>query len=241
MSDEHSTSIGRERASNAALQTAEPAFVDESASIATPRPPTTEQLVALNRGAWVAARPPLVQLDDPAGALVLDVRPVDAFVRGHRRGAIGVALDGGSFATRAAFVLDAAEPVVIQAGSPERAERAARLLCAVGLFETRGYVLECGDVATPTLTTAELSQLLAHGEAQVLDVREPTERAHEVPGAIRVPYRELRLAPPTGLDPQRPVYTICAGGARAVLAASLLARWGLDARAVVGGGVDDLL
>src|SRR5579884_185082 len=50
MSDEHSTSIGRERASNSALKTGQHAFVDESASISTPRPPTTERVVALNRG-----------------------------------------------------------------------------------------------------------------------------------------------------------------------------------------------
>ena len=240
MSDEHSTSIGRERASNAALRTAEPAFVDESASIATPRPPTTERLVALNRGPWVAARPPLAQLDDVRDGLVLDVRPVPAFAAGHRPDAISVALDGGSFATRAAFVLDAAEPVVLQARSRDEAERAARLLWAVGLFETRGYVLEGDGVKLPTLTTAELAALLERGDPQVLDVREPTEREHEAPGALRVPYRELPLGAPPGLDPERPVYTICASGARAVLSASLLARRGFDARAVVGGGVDDL-
>jgi rhodanese-related sulfurtransferase len=74
----------------------------------------------------------------------------------------------------------------------------------------------------------------------VLDVREPTETEHELPGAIRVPYRELRVAPPAELDPKRPVYTICVSGARATLSASLLARQGFDARAVVGGGVEDL-
>ena len=37
------------------------------------------------------------------------------------------------------------------------------------------------------------------------------------------------------------MYTICESGQRATLAASLLARAGYDARAVVGGGVGDLL
>jgi len=37
------------------------------------------------------------------------------------------------------------------------------------------------------------------------------------------------------------VYTICASGARATLAASLLVRQGFDARAVVGGGVEDVV
>jgi len=45
MSPERSTSIGREKATNHALQVTElEAFVDESASVSTPRPPTTERL-----------------------------------------------------------------------------------------------------------------------------------------------------------------------------------------------------
>ena len=62
----------------------------------------------------------------------------------------------------------------------------------------------------------------------MLDVREESERAEGVvPGAILVPYRLVGTAPPTELDPARPVFTICASGARAMLAASLLARAGL--------------
>ena len=55
-----------------------------------------------------------------------------------------------------------------------------------------------------------------------------------------MPYRSLRIAPPPGIDQSRPVYPICASGARATLAASLLVRQGFDARPVVGGGVEDL-
>jgi hydroxyacylglutathione hydrolase len=239
MSDDRSTSIGRERKSNAALATAQRAFVDESASISTPRPPTTERLVELNRGPWVAARPPLEELTDAGDSLVLDVRPVEVFAAGHRPGAVSVALDGGSFATRAAFVLGAEEPVVLQAHSRGDAHEAARLLWAVGLFTTNGYVLSGDGEQTPTLTVAEFARLDDSG-LQVLDVREPTENEHELAGAVRIPYRELPVTLPAGLDPARPVYTVCAGGARATLAASLLARRDFDARAVVGGGVDDV-
>ena len=60
MSDEHSTSIGREKADEPrAARATSATFVEESASLSTPRPPTTERCVALNRGPWVAARPPL--------------------------------------------------------------------------------------------------------------------------------------------------------------------------------------
>ena len=75
-------------------------------------------------------------------------------------------------------------------------------------------------------------------DEQVLDVREPGESPAS--GWLRIPYRLLRVAPPAELDRSRPVYPICASGARAMLAASLLARQGFDARAVVGGGVEDV-
>jgi glyoxylase-like metal-dependent hydrolase (beta-lactamase superfamily II)/rhodanese-related sulfurtransferase len=236
MSDEHSTSIGRERKTNHALRSRLSDFVEESASLTTPKPPTTERLVALNRGPWVAARPPLEELDGPGTALVLDVRPVDVFAAGHLPGAISVALDGGSFATRAAFVLDPAEPVVLHVRSRAEADEASRLLEAVGLFEQTGFVRGDGAERMQTVPVPELARL--DGKAQVLDVREEGE---EPPSRWPVvPYRLLRVSPPAQLDPSRPVYTICASGARATLAASLLVRQGFDARAVVGGGVADL-
>jgi hydroxyacylglutathione hydrolase len=238
MSDEHSSSIGREKQTNHALRTKLADFVEESASLNTPKPPTTERLVSLNRGPWVGARPPLEELESVDGALVLDARPVDVFAAGHLPGAISVALDGGSFATRAAFVLDAAEPVVLQAGSRADADEAARLLRAVGLFEQLGFVRGAGSEPLQTVSVPELARLR---NVQILDVREENEREqHPLPGAVAVPYRLLRVAPPAGVDRSRPVYTICVSGARATLAASLLVRQGFDARAVVGGGVEDL-
>jgi hydroxyacylglutathione hydrolase len=238
MSDEHWTSIGREKETNVALRADERSFVDSAAAITTPRPPTTERVVALNRGPWVAARPPLEPAEAGVG-VVLDVRAVKKFAAGHVRGAISVALDGGSFATRAAFILDPAEPVVVHAGSSAEAQEAGRRLWSVGLFETRGYLAEAAATeTTAALTVPEFGRLLEHGDVQVLDVREEAERAEGVvPGAILVPYRLVGTAPLDEIDPTRPVYAICASGARATLAASLLARRGYDARPVVGGGV----
>jgi hydroxyacylglutathione hydrolase len=232
MSDDHSSSIGRERQTNHALRAKLGEFVEESASMTTPKPPTAERLVALNRGPWVGARPPLREVDSVGDALVLDVRPVDMFAAGHLPGAISVALDGGSFATRAAFVIDPAERVVLHVQSQAEADEAARLLHAVGLFEQLGFVRTEGSERLQTVSVQELN-----GRMQMLDVRE----ADEAPRTdwLTVPYRLLRIAPPK-LDLSRPVFTICASGARATLAASLLVRQGFDARPVVGGGVGDL-
>jgi glyoxylase-like metal-dependent hydrolase (beta-lactamase superfamily II)/rhodanese-related sulfurtransferase len=241
MSDERWSSIGREKQTNVALKADEASFVDSSSSVSVPRPPTTERVVALNRGPWVAARPPL-EAAAADGATVLDVRPVAEFAAGHVAGAISVALGGGSFATRAAFVLDPGKPIVVQARSIAEAQDAARRLWSVGLLGELGYVVNASGVeTTETLTVPEFARLLEDEEIQVLDVREEPERATSVvPGAIHVPYRLVGTAPLDELDPGRAVFTICVSGTRAVLAASLLARRGYDARAVVGGGVDDL-
>jgi hydroxyacylglutathione hydrolase len=232
MSDEHSSSIGREQHTNHALRTNLADFVEESASLETPKPPTTERLVALNRGPWVAARPPLRELDSACDVLVLDVRPVEVFAAGHLPGAISIALDGGSFATRAAFVLDPADPVVLHVQSRAEADEAARLLHAVGLFEQLGWVRTDGTERLEVVSVQGVD-----GGMQMLDVRETNEEPRT--DWLTVPYRLLRIAPPQ-LDPSRPVITICASGARATLAASLLVRQGFDARPVVGGGVGDL-
>jgi hydroxyacylglutathione hydrolase len=234
MSEEHSSSIGRERKTNHALQTKLADFVEESVSLTTPKPPTTERLVALNRGPWVGKRPALRELDGAGAALVLDVRPVEVFAAGHLPGAISVALDGGSFATRAAFVLDPAEPIVLQVQAQAEADEASRLLTAVGLFEQLGFVRTQGPEHFETVSVQDVD-----GNMQLLDVREPTEEPRS--RWISMPYRLLRVAPLPELDPARPVYPICASGARATLAASLLVRQGFDARPVVGGGVGDVI
>ena len=240
MSPDHSTTIGRERLTNAALAfDDEQEFVLATASVTTPRPPTTEQLVALNRGPWVALPelPPALAAAD--GATVLDVRPFVAHAAGHLPGALSVPVSASSFGTKAAFVLDLDEPVVLHASSPEEAAQAAWELWAVGLLDLKGYLVTAD--AAETLATVEISalkRLLDEGDVQLVDVRESYERdVSYIPGSRNIPYRLLRRTGAEGIDADRPVVTICEGGQRAAIAASLLQSKGFDASAVVGGGI----
>jgi glyoxylase-like metal-dependent hydrolase (beta-lactamase superfamily II)/rhodanese-related sulfurtransferase len=244
MSEERSTTIGRERATNPMLAIRElQDFVVRSASVSAPRPPTTERVVALNRGPWVALPPPVAAVADTGDAIVLDVRPVEEFAAGHVPGAINVALSGGSFGTKAAFVLGADEPLALHASTPEEAQDAAWKLWAVGLFRIAGYVV--APPATERLATvdvAALKRLLDRdGDSiQLVDVREAGERDDGyIPGSRNIPYRLLRKAGAGALDAATPVVTICESGARAAIAASVLAREGFDARPVIGGGTGD--
>jgi len=242
MSPAHSSTIAKEKDSNAALEFGDvQAFINNSASVATPRPPTTARVVALNQGAFVGAPPTLELLDDPGEATILDVRPTDAHAAGHLHGAFNVPVSGTSFATRAGFVLDPDERIVIHASDREEAEAAARGLRAVGFLELAGYVTE--GAATERLQPVELDELerlLDEGSVQVLDVREKSERdAGYIPGTLHVPYRLLRTAGTDGIDTSKPVVTICGSGTRASIAASVLTAAGVDARPVLHGGVDD--
>jgi rhodanese-related sulfurtransferase len=75
----------------------------------------------------------------------------------------------------------------------------------------------------------------------VIDVREKDERdTGYIPGSRNVPYRLMRSCCPD-LPAEGPIVTICGGGPRAAIAASILRAKGFDARPVVDGGMDDWL
>jgi rhodanese-related sulfurtransferase len=193
-----------------------------------------ERCVAINRGPFLGAPPPLERLADAGGAVVLDIRDAHAFAAGHLPGAINVPVDGSSFGTKAAFVLPEG-PVALHADSAAQAALGARRLQAVGLVDQpSGYLVDPpgADERLEPVAVADLDPALA----TVVDVREPDEAAASpVPGAINVPYREVASAGLAG-----PVVTICESGARAAVAASVLARNGVDARPVLDGGVPEL-
>jgi hydroxyacylglutathione hydrolase len=238
MSSKASTTIGFERRFNPALQGELGDFIAAALGPQPPRPPNMERIVELNRGPFVGAQPPVERLDSVAtDAIVLDVRPTEAFAAGHRPGAVGIPVSGSSFATRAAFVLPE-RPVVLHATDAAEAARAARALHAVALFGIAGWQEGGGDEMLEPVSLDELERLLASDAVELLDVREAEERdeAH-VPGSRHLPYRTARAAAEAGLLDGRPVVTICESGARAAIAASVLQAAGMQARPVLDGGL----
>ncbi|HEY2938649.1 MAG TPA: MBL fold metallo-hydrolase [Gaiellaceae bacterium] len=240
ISDAHSSTIGAERLTNRALGFAElQEFVADSASISAPRPPTTERVVGLNRGPFLGAQPTLEPLASFQGQ-VLDVRPARQFAGGHVSGALNVPVTGSSFGTRAGFLLDSEAPIALHASSPKEAELAARRLRAVGILDLAGYLV---DAAAPDrlepIGVEELERLLADDAVEVIDVREKDERDEGfIPGSRHIPYRLVR-AYRDELDNGRPVVTVCESGARAAIAASVLAAEGIDARPLLDAGIPD--
>jgi glyoxylase-like metal-dependent hydrolase (beta-lactamase superfamily II)/rhodanese-related sulfurtransferase len=241
MSSKASTTIGFERRFNPMFSSeGEEAFVSASGLTRSPRPPNLDRIVELNRGPFVAAPEPVAETDELAPP-ILDIRPAEVFAGGHAPGAINVPLERKGFATRAAFVLLQDERPLILASSREQAEDAARRLRAVGFIELRGYALHAPETETmESIDVDELDRLLAADAVEVIDVRELHERDDGfIPGSRNIPYRLVREYGEELREDGRPVVTICESGARAAVAASVLAAAGVEARPVLNGGIPD--
>jgi len=240
-----SSTIGFERRHNRALAiTDETEFVEDAVSTLGERPPNIEHIVALNRG-------PLVEsIGSPArltarrfeaaiatGAVAVDSRTNQQFDEAHIPGAISASAYDTGFATKVAQIVPPEGEVVVVAASDGNELAAAELLAAVGL-QVRGFLgggmsawrAEERPVARIELVgPAQLAEILA-GEAAplVLDVRSASEYAEgHISGSLHIPYGELarRL---DELPRDRALATICKGGKRSGLAASILQREGFD-------------
>jgi rhodanese-related sulfurtransferase len=158
---------------------------------------------------------------------------------------LNVALQG-QFASWAGSLLAPDRPVVIVAEDADAADEARMRLARVGIENVAGHL--AGGVAAwaasarpvmtlPQITADELRARLREGkDLAVLDVRRPGEQAAgHVPGARLLPLdrlgREL-----SGLDPDRPLAVICAGGYRSSAACSLLEARGFQHLFNVVGG-----
>jgi hydroxyacylglutathione hydrolase len=240
ISSARSSTIGMERLSNRALAYADAAeFVAAHVNISAPRPPTIERVVALNRGPFVGASTPLEELSSFDGQ-VLDVRSPRDFAAGHIAGALNVPLSGSSVGTKAGFLLDLDAPIAIHASSPPDADEAARRLRAVGLLDLAGYLV---DVAATEriepIALDELERLLADNAVEVVDVREKEERdGGYIPESRHIPYRLVGEFAEE-LANGRTVVTVCESGARAAVAASVLAAHGIKARPLLDAGIPD--
>jgi glyoxylase-like metal-dependent hydrolase (beta-lactamase superfamily II)/rhodanese-related sulfurtransferase len=244
MSSKASTTIGFERRFNPALALATvEAFVRESTSVSAPKPPNIARIVELNRGPFIGPPASVSELDQAAGAPVLDVRPFERFAAGHVDGAVSVPVSGHSFATKAGFVLPISPLPAVHATTREEAERAIRGLRSVGFLELAGFVLDPVAAATVTLAPVELEELeglLAAGSVELVDVREEDERFDSpLPGSHHLPYRLAAGA--NGLPRDRALVTVCESGGRAAVAASILAAHGLDARPLLHAGIPELM
>lgn len=257
MSSERSSTIGRERRSNYALQAATAGeFVHLLTESLPARPEYFGREVELNRhgAAPLGALPELAPLpvarvrqQQSEGAVVLDTRPVIDFGAAHIPGSVHVALSG-QFASWAARILGLDTRVILLADDSERAREAQVRLARVGMENVVGYIEHGiagwvgggGEVDyIPQLAVREFDALLAESAAPiVLDVREKSERtAASIPGSVGIPLGEL-AARTAELDREHLLVVHCQGGYRSSIATSVLRRAGFRNVANLTGGFD---
>jgi len=181
-----------------------------------------------------------------AGNVILDVRNAQAFGEGHIAGSINIGL-GGQFAMWAGSLIPMNAEIVIVAETNTQVDEAVVRLARVGIENVKGYLSAEDEVWSreglqveriDQIDVSQLSERLADGHLQVIDVRRPAEYSSgHVPGAMTSPLSGLegRITDlPLAKDTQTAV--ICAGGYRSSAAASLLQKHGFTNLINVMGG-----
>ena len=178
------------------------------------------------------------------GAVVLDVRHQNDFVKGHIPRSIFIGLDGGFAPWVGALIADVKQPILLITHEG-REEEAVTRLSRVGFDNTLGYLkggFEAWQAANKevdtitSVTASELKEALKSENIFVFDVRKDSEYSSEhIPSAQNTPLsflnNHLAEFPSNGV-----CYVHCAGGYRSVIAASLLKSRGIHNLIDVAGG-----
>ncbi len=252
MSPKIASTIGFERAHNELLAINDSEeFVAASLERIGSQPPNFRNIVAINRGELLTdgvdahpLTPGQLQRRIDDGAFLVDTRTTMQFGDAHIPGATHISILGPGFASRLAWLATPDQEIVFAGRDDADGVRAVQLAQAVGLRNLGGF-LDGGMTAwreeerpverTERLTVGELKERWDAGEIEVLDVREPGEYEEgHIPGARNLVWHDIDQLP-ADVD-GKPVATICQGGTRAGIAASLLQRFGAERVAYVPRG-----
>jgi hydroxyacylglutathione hydrolase len=258
MSTERSSTIGKERATNYALQAGScEEFIHLLTDSLPPRPEYFGREVELNRQGAAALNqlPPPVPVRAPEvfrlqgeGAIVLDTRPAMQFAVAHVPGSIHIALSG-QYASWAARILGLDKRIILVGEDPDHLRESQMRLARVGIENVHAY-LEDGIAGwiqggyeldfIPQISVPEFAELLEQEKDRiaVLDVREPGEvEAGAMQNSVRIPLGQLTAR--TGeLDPTKLLVVHCKGGYRSSIATSILRCAGFREVANLTGGYD---
>jgi hydroxyacylglutathione hydrolase len=247
-----SSTLGYERLVNWAFQIAdENVFMREVLS-GQPEPPRYfARMKSTNRDGPTPAPMPneLPELDlagferaKEEGASLIDVRATADFAAGHIPSTLNIPV-GTSFATWAGSLLPFERDIVLLADTPDRIERARRLLMLVGhdrVVARGGRALrdewQRSYGALARVKLIESTELLTDGARVVIDVRgQPEWDAGHMPRARHLFLGDLvELA--RDIPHDTPIAVHCQGGTRSAIAASVLQAQGFTDVANVTGG-----
>ena len=244
-SDATSSTIGREKESNAVLTQDEQTYAKELLAGLGAWPAYYAHMAPANADGPSEpdlSPPSVADADDlrhriEAGEWVVDLRTRTAFAAGHAPGTLNFGLDGG-FATYLGWLITWGTPVTLLGESADDVAEAQRELVRIGIDRPAAHATggpeDWSDrelSSFPTATFEDLAQVRHHREIVILDVRRADEHDKaRIAGAVNVPIHEL----PRRLDdvPTGEVWVHCAGGYRASVAGSFLSAAGRNLVAV---------
>lgn len=171
-----------------------------------------------------------------AGEWLVDLRTRTAFCAGHLPGTVNLGLDG-NFVTYLGWLLPWGTPVTLLGETLDQVAEAQRDLVRIGIDRPAAQATGRPEdwagnqplATVPTASFADLRRAMVDDPAPlVLDVRRHDERkGWHLLGSLHIPLHEL-LGRLTEIPKDRAVWVYCTTGYRAAIAASLLARAGLD-------------
>lgn len=238
-SDATSSTIGDERRANPVLRQDVDTWVTELLDGLGAWPAYYAHMAPLNAAGPDAADlalPSLAEADElrrriEAGEWVVDLRNRTAYAAGHAPGTLNFGLDG-PFATQLGWSIPWGTPLTLLGESADDVAEAVRELSRIGIDHPAAHATggperwTDGELASfPVGTFAELAQVRHHRPVTVIDVRRSEEyAAGHVADALNIALHEIL----DRLDevPDAELWVHCAGGYRASVAASLLARAG---------------
>jgi hydroxyacylglutathione hydrolase len=243
---ERTTTIGRERATNPMLAaTDEDAFVEQLVAGFGTFPSYFSRLPEMNRlGPRLYSTPPTLarlhadEVRDflARGAVVVDIRPIDAFAAGHIPGALSIELRA-VFASWLGWLVDPDRPLVFVIDDDQDRAELVRQCLSVGYEQFAGE-LDGGMAAWRADAQPEARIELVGPDAAaapILDVRQSNEYdAGHVPGSVHIELGSLSNA--AAQLPDGPVTVMCGHGERAMSGASILAAHGRGEVSVLRGG-----
>jgi len=258
MGSERSSTIGKERRTNYALQAPNcEEFIRLLTDSLPPRPEYFGREVELNRQGAAALNQLPPPVPAPAsevfrlqseGAIVLDTRPAMQFAVAHVPGSMHIALSG-QYASWAARILGLDKRIILVGEDADHLRESQLRLARVGIENVQAY-LEDGITGwikagyeldyIPQISVQEFAELLEQEKDHiaVLDVRELGEvEAGAMENSIRIPLGQLTAR--TGeLDREKLLVVHCKGGYRSSIATSILRRAGFREVVNLTGGFD---
>ena len=179
------------------------------------------------------------------GALVLDTRKPQDFVKGFIPNSIFIGIDGGFAPWVGVLIIDLKQPIIIVADEG-RAEEVVLRLSRVGYDNTLGYLeggIEAWKAASKEIDTIEsipaeeMEQRISEkDESIILDVRKPGEFSSEhIADAKSFPLDYINDEM-SSVNKDQKYFVHCAGGYRSVIAASILKARGFHQLVDIQGG-----